>query len=82
MWMVWLITFFLFASPAYAAFGFGEQYERDDTIFDPLNQARPDNPINPVNAVDPGYPLDPLNRYNPALRADRPKQTAGAPGMD
>ena len=35
MWMVWLIGFILFASPAYAKFGFNEKYERDYTMFNP-----------------------------------------------
>ena len=82
MWTVWLIGFILFASPAYAEFGFDEKYERDYTIFDPLTQYRPDNPLNPINSVDLSNPLDPLNRYNPALRMDRPKQTAGSTEMD
>jgi len=82
MWTVWLIGFILFASPAYAEFGFDEKYERDYNIFDPLTQYRPDNPLNPINSVDPSNPLDPLNRYNPALRMDRPKQTAESKVMD
>ena len=50
MCMVWLIGFILFASPAYAEFGFNEKYERDYTIFNPLNQCRPGNPLNPINS--------------------------------
>jgi hypothetical protein len=71
MWMVWLIGFILFASPAYAESGFSETYERDDNIFNPLNQYRPDNPdnpLNPINSVDPNNPRDPINRYNPDTR--------------
>ncbi len=82
MWMVWLIGFILFASPAYAKFGFNKKYERDYTIFNPLNQYRPDNPLNPINSVDPNNPLDPINRYNPVLCTDRPRQTAGSRVMD
>ena len=82
MWMVWLIGFILFASPAYAECGFDEKYERDYTIFNPLNQYHPDNPLTPINSVDPNNPLESINRYHPVLRADRLRQTAGSMVMD
>ena len=80
--MVWLIGVILVASPAYAGFCFDEKYERGYTIFNPLNQYRPDNPLNPINSVDPNNSLDPINRLHPALRADRPTHTAGWRVMD
>ena len=35
---------------ASAEFGFDKPYERDDNIFNPINQYRPDNPLNPINS--------------------------------
>ena len=59
MWMVWLLGLFLFASPAYALFGFDEKYERDYNIF---------NPLNPINKTNPSTPFKPLNRPYGAAR--------------
>lgn len=80
--MAWLIGFILFASPAYAEFGFDETYERNYDIFNPLNQCRPGNPLNPINSDEPNNPLDPINRYNPVLRADRPTHRAKSRVVD
>ena len=67
MWVVLILPWLLLLSvtPAFAEPGFSEKYERDYTMFNPLNQYRPDNPLNPINSVDPNNPLDPINRYNP-----------------
>ena len=44
------VGFFLFTAPASAEFGFDEKYERDHTIFNPINQYRAGNLLNPINA--------------------------------
>jgi hypothetical protein len=63
MRVVFLLFLLLLFSvtPALAEPGFSEKYERDYTIFHPLNQYRADNPLNPINAYDPKNPLNPIN---------------------
>ena len=68
------VGFFLFTAPASAEFGFDEKYERDHTIFNPINQYRSDNPLNPINTYDPKNPLNPIIQYDPGHPANPSNQ--------
>lgn len=50
----------LTVTQAWGEIGFDEQYERDDHIFNPINQSRPDNPLNPINQYNPNMPNQPF----------------------
>ena len=50
--------------------GFGEKYQRDFNIFNPINQYQPGNPINPINAYDPTNLFNPINRFDPGNPAN------------
>jgi len=70
MLIVWLFSILLIATAALAEPGFDEKYERDYTIFNPINQYRPDNPLNPINSVDPRNPFNPINSVDPGNPAN------------
>ncbi|MBI5316843.1 MAG: hypothetical protein HZB34_12820 [Nitrospirae bacterium] len=65
-----LLSLLFSITPALADPGFGEKYERDYIIFNPINQYRPDNPLNPINAYDPKNPFNPVNQYDPGNPAN------------
>ena len=82
MWMVWLFSFFLFASPALAEPGFDEKYERDYNIFNPANRYATDNPLNPANRYDLGTPVNSADQYNHGDRSTEIVQSCQLPIND
>ena len=63
MWMVCLLSLFLFAAaPALAEPGFSEKYERDYNISNPASRYVRDNSLPHARAEEPDNPFSPVNR--------------------
>ena len=61
--------------------GFDPKYERDDNIFNPVNQYRPDNPLNSTERFDPNNPFNPVNRFDPTNPCNPTNRAAEAWGF-
>jgi len=61
--------------------GFDPKDERNDNIFNPVNQYRPDNPLNSTERFDPNNPFNPGNRFDPTNPINPTNRAAEAWGF-